>query len=98
MTKEFEQEKKKKVKIVFYNALLPLPDFHDRFEGMVGEAASLTDYYIRSGFEVGFNSLTAEVPCKSGREQLYRILRELAIIEPVTSNKDISLSVKVIGQ
>lgn len=98
MAKEFEQEKKKTVKIVFYNVLLPLPDFHDKFEGMVGEAASLTDYYIRSGFDVGFKSLTAELPCKSGREQLYRILRELAVIEPVAGNKDISLSVKVIDQ
>ncbi|MBI3397855.1 MAG: DUF58 domain-containing protein [Deltaproteobacteria bacterium] len=96
MAKEFEQEKKKTAKIVFYNALLPLPNFDDTFEGMVEKAASLAEYYIRSGFEVGFKSLTADLPCKSGREQLYRILKELALIEPVASNKNVPLAIKVI--
>lgn len=95
MAKEFEQEGNKKVKVIFYNSLYELPNFKNKFEDMVEEAASVTNYFIRCGFEVGFKSLTLELPCKSGKEQLYRILRELALIEPVASNKDMPLAVVV---
>lgn len=73
-------------------------DLKNKFEDMVDEVASLTDYFIRSGFEVGFKSLNTELPCKSGREQLYRILRELAVIEPATNNANIPLGVRVAAQ
>ncbi len=98
MTKEFEKEENKIVKIVFHNALTSAADFKDRFEDMVEEAAGLADSFIRSGFEVGFKSLTSELPCKAGKEQLYRILRELALIEPVATNENISPAIKVVKQ
>lgn len=95
MAKELEQEGNKKVQVVFHNSLHELPDFKNKFEDMVEEAASVADYFIRCGFEVGFKSLTRELPCRSGKEQLYRILRELALIEPVAGNKDMPLAVVV---
>ena len=94
MAKEFEQEGTKKVKIVFYNAA----DFNDRFEELVEEAAGMADYFIRTGFEVGLKTLTLELPCRQGKEQLYRILRELAMIKPVASDKNIPLSVRLVSQ
>ncbi len=86
MAKEFEQEGKKRVKIIFYNTLTESPGFKDKFEEKVEEAAGMADYFIRSCFEVGFKTLTLELPCRSGKEQLYRILRELALIKPVAGN------------
>ncbi|OGP37967.1 MAG: hypothetical protein A2022_05140 [Deltaproteobacteria bacterium GWF2_42_12] len=98
MAKEFEKEKKKLVKIIFYNTLLELPGYEEKFEDMVEKAAGLADYFINSGFKVSFKSLSAELPPKSGREQLYRILRELALIEPVVADKNIPLDIKVLKQ
>ncbi|MBI5047954.1 MAG: DUF58 domain-containing protein [Deltaproteobacteria bacterium] len=106
MAKEFEQEGNKKVKIIFYNTLtestsLPankeetISGLKDEFEEKVEEAASLANYFITSGFEVGFKSLTTELPCRSGKEQLYRILRELALIEPAAGSKNMPLTVVV---
>lgn len=98
MAKEFDREEKKQVKIVFSNIALELPDFDEKFETMVEKAAGLADYFINSGFKVSFKSLNAEIPPKSGREQLYRILRELALIEPVVADKNIPLDIKVLKQ
>ncbi|HCY18674.1 MAG TPA: hypothetical protein DHU69_02710, partial [Deltaproteobacteria bacterium] len=70
----------------------------EKFEDMVEKAAGLADYFINSGFKVSFKSLNAELPPKSGREQLYRILRELALIEPVVADKNIPLDIKVLKQ
>ena len=98
MAKEFEQEGGKRVKIVFYNAMVSDADFNDKFEDMVEEAAGMADYFIRTGFEVGFKTLTLELPCRSGKEQLYRILRELALIKPVAGDKTAPLSVKLVSQ
>jgi uncharacterized protein (DUF58 family) len=106
MAKEFEQEGNKKVSIIFYNTLsestsLPLNKggniggLKDEFEDKVEEAASLANYFINFGFEVGFKSLTAELPCRSGKEQFYRILRELALIEPAAGSKNMPLAVLV---
>jgi uncharacterized protein (DUF58 family) len=94
MAKEFEQEGTKKVKIVFHNA----DDLSDRFEELVEEAAGMADYCIRAGFEVGLKTLTLELPCRRGKEQLYRILGELALIKPVAGDKKIPLSVRLVSQ
>lgn len=98
MAKEFEQEARKRVKIVFYNVMTASPDFKDEFEDKVEEAAGMADYLIRTGFEVGFESLALELPCRSGKEQLYKILRGLALIEPIAGNKTMPLIVKVVSQ
>lgn len=98
MAKEFEQEGRKKISIIFNNTLLESHDFKSEFENKVEEAAGLAYYFIRAGFEVGFKSLLLDLPCKSGKGQLYRILRELAVIEPVAGNKIIPLAVRVVNQ
>ena len=98
MAKEFEQEGGKRVKIVFSNTLVSDADFNDRFEDMVEEAAGMADYFIGTGFEVGFKTLTLELPCRSGKEQLYRILRELALIKPVAGDETVPLSVRLVSQ
>ena len=110
MAKEFEQEGGKRVKIVFSNVADKIPpapplgkgglrgDFNDRFEDMVEEAAGMSDYFIGTGFEVGFKTLTLELPCRSGKEQLYRILRELALIKPVAGDETVPLSVRLVSQ
>lgn len=98
MAKEFERERRKRVKIIFYNTMTSSPDFKKEFEDKVEEAAGLAAYFIRAGFEVGFESLILELPCKSGKEHLYRILKELAVIEPAAEGKTMPLCVKVISQ
>lgn len=98
MAKEFEQEGKKRVEIVFHNTLAEHPGFKDEFEDRVEEAAGIADYFIRLGFEVGFRSLNLEIPCKPGKGQLYRILRGLALIEPVAGDKPLPLTIKVISR
>ncbi len=101
MAKELEQEGRKRVEIIFHNVVTESTDlpercsqsgFENKFEEMVEEAASIANHFIMSDFEVGFKSLTSELPCRSGREHLYRILRELALIKPVASNIPLSLT------
>lgn len=104
MAKEFEREGGNRVKILFYNTLFDLSehsldkkrDLMPQFENKVEDAAGMAYYFLKNGFEVGFKTLDIELPCKSGKFQLYRILRELAIIKPVMDNKTSPMAVKVV--
>lgn len=77
--KEFEAEQKGRVVVVFENRGEP----SEAFEALVDEAAGTINHFIERGFAVGLRTLTAERPPDAGREQLVRLLRELALIEPV---------------
>lgn len=79
LLKEFEQETRHKVIIVFENYGEP----GDAFEEKVDEAAVTANYYIEKGFAVGLETLSTEIPPEAGRENLVRILQELALLSPV---------------
>ncbi len=61
---------------------LPLPGrYHEEFEKAVTLAASLTAHFIEEGAEVEFLTPFEHVPRWAGREQLYRVLRSLAVVD-----------------
>lgn len=80
LLKEFEREEDKKVYIAFDNYMTPDPE---RFEALVDKAAALTDYFMKKGFSVGLKTLGRNIPASSGPDHLFRILRALALMEPV---------------
>ncbi|MBE7449898.1 MAG: DUF58 domain-containing protein [Kofleriaceae bacterium] len=56
----------------------------DAVERAISHAASLASAYLEAGWAVGLAARGAQVPRASGRAQLIRILRELALLPPVT--------------
>ncbi|MBI5894141.1 MAG: DUF58 domain-containing protein [Deltaproteobacteria bacterium] len=104
MSKEFEREKKKRL-IIHLNNIEPEkpPDnFQGEFESIIEDAASLASHFIKKGFSVGIKTIGPEgyedVPCRTGAAHLYRILKTLAIIQPVkTKDAKGTFGLKVIG-
>lgn len=78
LVKEFERDAERKVLIVFEN----YPAVEKVFEDMVDEAAALANHYIEKGYPVGLRTLSIEIKASSGRGQLMRILKALALITP----------------
>lgn len=80
LLKEFEKEAEKKVLVVFENYL---PAAGERaFEDAVDDAASTAASFIQRGYSVGLKTLGYTAAPVAGVEQLYRILRSLALIAP----------------
>lgn len=90
LLKEFEKESNEVVMVVFQNT----GPANELFEELVDEAAGTVNAYIEKGFSVGLRTLSSEIPPAPGREQLIRLLRELALISPEPGQG--SPSVKVV--
>lgn len=89
LLREFENEARHKVIIIFGNYGEP----GEVFEEKVDEAAGTANYYIEKGFAVGLQTLSAEIPPEAGQENLIRILQELAVLSPVPGGGMASLKV-----
>jgi uncharacterized protein (DUF58 family) len=84
MVKEFEEEERQLVTVVFDNSTTrEIEDYDERFEQRVSEAASLAAYFLRRGWQVGLVSLSGSVGPGGGDSQLKRILHLLALIKQV---------------
>ena len=57
------------------------PGDAELFEKAVSYAASAADRFIRDGYSVGLLSFSLRIPADSGNDQLYRILRSLALVK-----------------
>ncbi len=79
LVKEYENERENRVTVLFENYG---GEDTAAFEGKVDEAATLAAHFIKKDFSVGLKTLEADIPPSPGREQLERILYELALIEP----------------
>ena len=68
------------------------------FENMVEDAATLAAHFIKKGFYVGIKTLSGDVPCRTGTMHLYRILRLLALIQPIkpAGGHDAGAGIKII--
>ena len=85
MRREFESEEKKNVCLVLDNALeLPNdPATREAFERAIVLTASVAHHLLLSDHQVELVTRSGRVPYGSGPHQRYRILRALALIEPV---------------
>ena len=79
LVKEFEQEKVRKVFVVFKNYSADDPEV---FEEAVDEAAAAANAFMEKGWSVGLKTLTSEVRPGRGHAHLMRILEDLAVIVP----------------
>jgi len=83
MIKEFEDEQKRRVSVVFENTGNPKEDYDELFELLVSQTASLANYFIRQGWQTELITLSDQVPFGQGNGQLKKILDLLALIGPV---------------
>jgi uncharacterized protein (DUF58 family) len=99
MRREFEAEEKKNVCLVLDNALRQPDDRAQReaFERAVVLAASATHHLLRAQHQVELVTRSGRVPYNSGPHQRYRILRALALIEPVRADGDRPMPVSIRG-
>ncbi len=81
LVKEYENEREKRVSVLFENYG---GEDLATFEEKVDEAATLVAHFIKNDYLVGLKTLETEIKPAHGREQLERILYELALIEPST--------------
>lgn len=78
-------EQSLKVCVVFDNFMHRIDQVsREKFESAVSLAASLCSFFIERGFKVKFVSRNRQHAYCEGTEHLYRILRDLAVIEPTT--------------
>jgi uncharacterized protein (DUF58 family) len=104
MVREHEDELERQVTIVVDNALparvvralaagerlredAPLDDAVER---TISHAASLATAYLEAGWAVGLAARGAQLPLASGRAQLTRVLRELALLPVVSDDTPIA--------
>jgi uncharacterized protein (DUF58 family) len=89
MRREFEAEEKKNVCLVLDNALRSPddPDVREAFERTVVLAASVAHHLLLADHQVELVTRNGRVPYSSGPHQRYRILRALALIEPVAAGR-----------
>jgi len=83
LVKEFEQEKIRKVFVVFKNFS---PEDPEIFEESVDEAAAAANTFMDKGYSVGLKTLSLEISPGRGHAHLMRILKALAVIKPVEKN------------
>lgn len=88
MHREFEREEKKNVRLLFDNALLDpaAPKRREAFERVVIQCASVAHHLLRADHQVELVTRSGRVPCSVGPHQRHRILRALALIEPVAAD------------
>lgn len=79
LVKEFEQEKIRKVFVVFRNFS---PEDPEVFEEAVDEAAAAANAFMEKGYSVGLKTLASEVLPGRGHAHLMRILEDLAVLAP----------------
>jgi uncharacterized protein (DUF58 family) len=89
--KEFEKERDEKVVVLFDNR----GPAGEEFERMVDVAAATVNRHIESGFSVGLRTASSDIPPAPGRDQLLRLLNELALISPESGQG--APSVKVVS-
>lgn len=88
LMKEFERESGRLVNIVFENRR---GESGEAFEALVDRAAATAAFHIDSGGLVGLRTLGKSIPPRPGRAHLMTILRELALIVPVSGEGPPSL-------
>lgn len=91
MHKEFTRDSDKEVIIKFSNH----GNKDEAFDNKVDEAATLVNHFLNRGFSVGLTTLTEKITPDSGTQQAHRILKGLALIEPVSSGKN-SASLEIV--
>jgi len=89
MAREFAQEEESNFCLVLDTHIPPplLPDHSDVFERAVSLAASLAAHFCYRGAELEFISAREYVPRGMGPDQLYRILRSLAVVDSRQSSR-----------
>jgi len=83
MVKEFEEEERRHVTLLFENTGDPAVPYDETFEQAVSQTASLADHFIREGWQVELITLSGTIPHGSGPGHLKGILHLLALIQPV---------------
>lgn len=83
MVKEFEEEERRHITILFENTGNPAADYDETFEQAVSQSASLADHFIGQGWQVELLTLSGALPHGSGPGHLKKILHLLALIQPV---------------
>ena len=83
--REFTSEDERRITIVL-DTRLAAGDLAERFERGVVQAASLINHFIDERAEVRLVLGEEAGPFGSGAEQLYRCLRRLAVVTPVTGD------------
>ncbi len=83
MVKEFEEEERRHVTLLFENTGDPATDYDETFEETVSQTASLADHFIRQGWQVELITLSSVLPHGSGPGHLRKMLHVLALIQPV---------------
>ena len=78
--REFAREDARKI-MLFLDDCIP-EGFEDSLEKGVAIAASLAYHFIYRGYQVGLMTSVEEIPLGIGMEQLYRMLRVLALLSP----------------
>lgn len=99
MRREFEAEEKKNVCLVLDNAFRQPSDTEtqEAFERAVVLTASVAHHLLRGDHQVELLTRSGRVPYNSGPHQRYRILRALALIEPVEADGRAPLRASVSG-
>ncbi len=85
LMKEHEREDGRKVMVYLNNSQphpIP-PDFEERFEYLVEEAASIVSTLIKKGYLVGLCYRMGRIPVRGGTAHLYRVMKALATVTPV---------------
>jgi uncharacterized protein (DUF58 family) len=78
--REFEREDARRATLILDDCI---PEgFEAPLEKSISIAASLASHFLYKGYQVGLMTSTEEVPLGIGTDQLYRILRVLALITP----------------
>jgi uncharacterized protein (DUF58 family) len=81
---QYSQDQNLQVTLVFDNALDERTDEAlEQFEELVTFAASLGSFFVEKGFKVQLVTRAETVPFGEGNKQLLKMLRHLAVIEPV---------------
>jgi uncharacterized protein (DUF58 family) len=85
MKREFEAEERRNVTLVLDNGLVDAKDANEReaFERAVVLAASVAHHLLEADQQVELVTRSGRVPPNGGPAQRYRILRALALVQPV---------------
>jgi len=99
MRREFEAEEKKHVCLIFDNAVEQPddPQTREAFERTVVRVASVAHHLLLREHQVELVTRSGRIRYNTGPHQRYRILRSLALIEPVAASERKPLHVGVSG-